>query len=159
MWDLAVKAQKARERVAEFFLRNACARHGVPLEGLGPQEDTEVLVKHEHTHKGLPPQTEALSPLVERVRAPVTTVAEFAKEKARKIWPKVLAAVAASSLLGGGLGYWLAPTSSATATPDPGAGAAGAGAAREPDQKFERRGSLFQFLEDNGRHLPSKPSP
>jgi len=132
-----VELIRAKVDTVNLFNWNARMRHGIPLDESVPKE---LRVKHEHSGlpKSEPPQEQ-----------PVVHISSDAAGQQEKSfdWPgALLKAAAAAGMIGGasGLTYWLTrPTESDTPEQNP-----PAVVTKEPD------GSLLQYLEDTGRHLP-----
>jgi hypothetical protein len=163
--DAVADRVKEKTRIARLFRTNAKMRHGLPPD----EEDLEiptVQVEHSHTHehKGLEKEREVVKDLNESVKEETSAVRglmeavreeklpiavplpvdrekeEFReKETTEKIPNWLKKALLAASLVGGGSGatmlgnYFLS---------DP------------PTVESEKDGSLLQYLEDRGEHLP-----
>ena len=156
--EAAVNTAEEQRLQADWYRRNACARHGVFYAGQAPK--TDVTLRNEHVHQWTPPPTgqpsqpakpdppdQPAKPDPPDQQQPATTQSDSTLWW--KKWWVPFAAVAAAALPIGS--WWLGTLndSGETSQENP-------PIVEQPDSNLAGSGynSLIQYLEDQGRHLP-----
>lgn len=142
-------AAKTKRQLATWFFRNASAKHGVPWEDDGGEASASIKVEHVHKHEGLealeadatsPPAAPQPPPSGPSASQEKPVVRETKKsETLRKLLPWLLAAGLAG---GGGLAGW-GITKAVQGGPE-----------TIVVDRTNYEGSLLQYAEDHGWHLP-----
>jgi hypothetical protein len=149
MSALEAITERIREgtNLTKWFRRNACARHGVPWNETEDIGSVKVEVEHKHQHVGLDKERAAVEALAASIRADKTqpqspTPGTSQPEETRFAkWAKaatVAAALGGLPAAGWGLAKYFTPPQQAETSAE---------------------GSLLQYLEDKGQHLPTGFSP
>lgn len=138
--DVAVSALKERLAVARWFRHNACAKHGLPLDDPQP---LEVNVKHEYT--GTPPVAPEAKPEPSPGIA-TAVVAPVVKKGLGMAAGLALGGLGGLALAAGGyvLNQYFNRPEVVEAQP----------VEEKPIEAVPATGSLLQFLQDTGQHLP-----
>jgi hypothetical protein len=172
--DAAVESVRERTKIARFFRRNAQLRHGVPDDD---ETAPVVAIEHQHTHQhdGLDQGADAVKELAESVRnSGIKEGAEAIKEQTEAMktaeQAKPIASPQATSppvtpAEPKPSSWWqrwgkVATVAASIAVPIGGGMVAAVNHFTKPAEVVAPAdGSLLQYLEDKGQHLPEPFKP